>query len=221
MPPFSRKPLTVLVCCELIALAGGFVADAHAQAMQPLRVDPVLLGLPPAPVAAPAPASVPAPVKEAPRAEVKPVEASVVELRDTESGDVAPSSAAKGKSRKASPDEIPARAAAPAVAPEVAKSSPAPMPVEPAPVVTAVPATKSREDESASTSRAAIEPQSRPAPEPVQKSAAIPAVKEAVAAPASRVPQASTATQQMSAPRSSSRLAAATRLFSAAHWSGR
>ena len=207
MPPFSRKPLTVFVCCELIALAGGFVADAQAQAMQPLRVDPVLLGLPPAapaPVAAPAPASVPTPVKEAPRAEVKPVEASVVELRDTESGDVAQPSTSKGKSRKASADEIPARAAAPAVAPEVAKSSPAPMPVEPAPVVTVVPATRSREDESAATSRAAIEPQSRPAPEPAQKSAAIPAAKEAVAAPASRVPQASTATQQIPAPRSSS-----------------
>jgi len=54
MPPAQRKPLTVIVCCELVALAGGFAADAHAQAMQPLRVDPVLLGLPPA---APAPAS--------------------------------------------------------------------------------------------------------------------------------------------------------------------
>jgi LPS-assembly protein len=184
MPPFSRKPLTVLVCCELLALAGGFVADAQAQAMQPLRVDPVLLGLPPTP---PAPVAAPAPVKEAPRAEVKPVEASVVEMRDSESGDVAQSPTARGKSRKASPDEIPARAVAPAAAPEIAKSSPAPIPLEPAPVVTAAPATRSREDESGATSRAAIEPPSRPAPEPAQKNAAIPVVKEVAVAPAPRV----------------------------------
>jgi LPS-assembly protein len=192
MPPFSRKPLTVLVCCELIAFAGGFVADAQAQAMQPLRVDPVLLGLPPAPpapVAAPASTSVSTPVQEAPRAEVKPVEASVVESRDSEPGDVVQSSTAKGKSRKASPNEIPARAAAPAVAPEVVKPSPAPIPVEPAPVVTAAPATRSREDENASKPQATIEPQSRPSPEPVQKSVAIPVVKEEAVASAPRTPQ--------------------------------
>ena len=180
MPHLPRKPLTVLVCCELFALAGGFVANAQAQAMQPLRVDPVLLGLPPA---APAPAASPAPVQDAPRAEVKPVEAAAVELRASEAGDVVPAAVDKKKSRKASPSEIPARAVAPVAAPVVAKPSPAPIPLEPAPVVTVVPAGRSREDEAAAASRADIEPQGRPAPEPAQKSAAVPAPRVATATP--------------------------------------
>jgi LPS-assembly protein len=175
MPHLPRKPLTVLVCCELFALAGGFVADAQAQSMQPLRVDPVLLGLPPAPpppppVATPAPAS-PAPVQESPRAEVKPVEAPAVELRASEPADVPQASVSKGKSRKASPNEIPARAVAPAAPPEVLKPSPAPMPVEPLPVVTVVPAGRSRDDESRATPKAVIEPQAQPVPAPVTRAA--------------------------------------------------
>lgn len=190
MPYLSRKPLTLLVCCELFALAGGFVADAQAQSMQPLRVDPVLLGLPPAPpppIAAPAPA--PAPVQEVPRAEVKPVEMPVVESRDSEAGDVARSPASKGKSRKASPNEIPARAVAPAVAPEVVKSAPAPIPLEPAPVVTVVPAGRSREDAAAAPSRAPLEPPARPATEAAPKNAATVAVP-AASAPSRSIPQA-------------------------------
>lgn len=175
MPPLPRKPLTVLVCCELFALAGGFVADAQAQGMQPLRVDPVLLGLPPAapaPPASPTATPAPAPLQEAPRAEVKAVEAPAVELRASEAGDVAPSAVDKKKSRKAAPNEIPARAAAPAAAPEVAKPSPAPIPLEPAPVVTVVPAGRVRQDGSAAASPAAVEPPSRPAAGPQSRSAA-------------------------------------------------
>ena len=62
-----RKPLAVLICCGFTStFAGGLVSEA--QAAEPLRVDPVLLGLPPIkPAEAPLPA-------ERPRAEVKPVE---------------------------------------------------------------------------------------------------------------------------------------------------
>jgi LPS-assembly protein len=181
MPYLSRKPLTVLICCELFALAGGFVADAQAQSMQPLRVDPVLLGLPPAPppsITAPAPA--PAPVKEDARVEVKPVEMPVVESRESLSGEVARPPVSKEKSRKASPNEIPARAVAPAVAPEVAKPSPAPVPLESAPVVTAVPAGRTRQDATTVPSRTPLEPQARPAPEAIPKNTA----SEAVVVPA-------------------------------------
>jgi LPS-assembly protein len=169
MPHLPRQPLTVLVCCELFALAGGFVANAEAQSMQPLRVDPVLLGLPPAPPA-PVPAVTPAPVQEKPRVEVRPVDAPVVEVRAAETGEpvnIAPEAARpaagkpKPRTKKAAPDEIPARAAAPAVAPEVVKPLPAPVPVEPTPVVTVAPAGRSRDEERASPSSTATE-SSRP-----------------------------------------------------------
>ena len=137
--------------------------------MQPLRVDPVLLGLPPAPPA-PVPAATPAPVQEKPRVEVRPVDAPVVEVRAAETGEpgnIVPEAARpvagkpKPRTKKAAPDEIPARAAAPAVAPEVVKSLPAPVPVEPTPVVTVAPAGRSRDEERASPSSTATE-SSRP-----------------------------------------------------------
>ena len=75
-PPVRRKPLALLICYGLASIvAGGFAAEAQAQASTPLRVDPALLGLPPVkPVEAPAPAE-PIPVA----VEVTPVDISNVE----------------------------------------------------------------------------------------------------------------------------------------------
>lgn len=156
-----RKPLAVIVCCELMALAGG----VQAQSMQPLRVDPVLLGLPPATAPAPAPASSPppspapapspAPEADPGRAEVRPVAPAVVEAVDgteragTASG-AAPAAPAAARTRPAArpatPGAIPSRAAAPAPAPVEAQPAPPPRPLEPAPAAAIVPSRPSREE---------------------------------------------------------------------------
>lgn len=132
-----------MICCGFTStFAGGFVSEALAA--EPLRVDPVLLGLPPIkPAEAPQPA-------ERPRAEVKPVEAPAVESRpeSVESAADQPSAAVpKAKAGKASPAKIPARAIAPQAAPAVATPSPAPAPAETASPVVAAPARDPREDE--------------------------------------------------------------------------
>ena len=81
--------LVLFAFCSLASLVSGEVA---AQGMTPLRVDPVLLGLPPVEKKAPVPAK-PAepPAAERARAEVKPVEAQAVETKalTTESESVA------------------------------------------------------------------------------------------------------------------------------------
>lgn len=156
-----RKPLAVIVCCELMALAGG----VQAQSMQPLRVDPVLLGLPPATAPAPAPASSPppspapapspAPEADPGRAEVRPAAPAVVEAVDgteragTASG-AAPAAPAAARTRPAArpatPGAIPSRAAAPAPAPVEAQPAPPPRPLEPAPAAAIVPSRPSREE---------------------------------------------------------------------------
>lgn len=154
-----RKPLAVIVCCELMALAGG----VQAQSMQPLRVDPVLLGLPPAtapapassPSPSPAPAPSPAPEADPGRAEVRPVAPAVVEAVDgaeragTASG-AAPAAPAAARTRQAprpaTPGAIPSRAAAPAPAPVEAQPAPPPRPLEPAPAAVIVPSRPSREE---------------------------------------------------------------------------
>lgn len=154
-----RKPLAVIVCCELMALAGG----VQAQSMQPLRVDPVLLGLPPAtapaptssPPPSPAPAPSPAPEADPGRAEVRPVAPAVVEAVDgteragTASG-AAPAAPAAARTRQAArpatPGAIPSRAAAPAPAPVEAQPAPPPRPLEPAPAAAIVPSRPSREE---------------------------------------------------------------------------
>ena len=74
--PVRRTPIALLLCYGFAgAIVGGHVGPAHAQAT-PLRVDPVLLGLPPAkPVPPPAPAQ-PEPAQPEPaRVDVRPVEA--------------------------------------------------------------------------------------------------------------------------------------------------
>lgn len=137
---FRRKPLAVLICCGFTGtFAGGLVADA--QAAEPLRVDPVLLGLPPV-----KPAEMPAPAEKV-RAEVKPVEAPAVESRPVTAEPSADQSRPAAKASKASPAEIPARAVAPPVAPVVATPSPAPAPAGTASPVVAAPVRDPREDE--------------------------------------------------------------------------
>lgn len=197
MPPAQRKPLTVIVCCELVALAGGFAADAHAQAMQPLRVDPVLLGLPPAAPVAPAPAAPqPAPRGEpeaasAPsRAEVRAVTTPAVEAvgENPAPSPAAPAEAAK----KAAPDAVPARAVAPPAPPVVAAPAPQPLPLEPATAPAVVPGRNERSERSEREAApepatpAPVEPQSlrKPVPEPVVTPAAAPVSPPAPAAAA-------------------------------------
>ena len=200
MPPAQRKPLTVIVCCELVALAGGFAADAHAQAMQPLRVDPVLLGLPPvAPAPVPRPAAQPEPrvepeaVSAPSRAEVRPVAAPAVEAVG-ESPTPTPATPS-GAAKKAAPDAVPARAVAPAAAPVVATPAPQPLPLEPAAVPAVAPGRNERserEDRAAEAdpaTSAPVEAQglrapasvSAPAPTAISAPAAQPAAASAVA----------------------------------------
>ncbi|MDQ5918884.1 MAG: LPS-assembly protein [Pseudomonadota bacterium] len=141
--------LVLFAFCSLASLASGEVA---AQGMTPLRVDPVLLGLPPVEKKAPVPAK-PAepPAAERARAEVKPVEAQAVETKalTTESESVAAPAPSKTKSaetprpaKASSPEQTPARAIAPAeVVPSAAAApSPAPAPTQSARPVVATPA---------------------------------------------------------------------------------
>lgn len=147
-PPVRRKPLALLICCGLASIvAGGFAAEAQAQASTPLRVDPALLGLPPVkPVEAPAPAE-PIPVA----VEVTPVDISNVESAPADkTGELAtepePEVIQSEKRKKdvrdnarrsvqAAPDRLPARAvAAPGEAaestPQEAVVAPTPVPVQ-------------------------------------------------------------------------------------------
>ncbi len=124
-----RKHYALLYCCGLVsAVAGTYASDVLAQAPAPLRVDPVLLGLPPLkPAEAPAPAAAaPAPAaaaKEAPGVEVKSIEAPVVESRPVDAAPVSqPAKAGSTASGITAPPPEPTPAAAitpPASAPQL------------------------------------------------------------------------------------------------------
>lgn len=151
--------LAVLVCCGLAA------GEAAAQAMTPLRVDPVLLGLPPVEKKAPVPAK-PAepPAEERARAEVKPVDSQTVEAKPLTGQAESATAPAKTKAaetarpaKAAAPDQLPARAVAPAetVAPTVAAPAPAPVPAQSSSPVVAAPAPRPREQQAATPAGAA------------------------------------------------------------------
>lgn len=144
--PYRRKPLALIFCCGFASVFfGTYSTEASAQAPAALRVDPVLLGLPPAgPVEAPAPA-------EKPPVEIKPVEAAVVEAKPFESEVVKPVKAGKTPVVEAvsppvaTPAPVPAIVAEPVVParPAVKQADPAsPVKVpEPKPVIrTSIPA---------------------------------------------------------------------------------
>lgn len=116
--PARRKSLALLICYGFACLLFGGHAVAQEQALAPLRVNPALLGLPPikpaeataiAPVAPPATAdkaNVEARIPEVkPAAEVKPVQAIVVEPKTVEKAPDASKSAKATK--KDSSQEIP------------------------------------------------------------------------------------------------------------------
>lgn len=156
--PLRRKPLALFLCYGFVStLISTPSAEVFAQAAAPLRVDPVLLGLPPI-----------KPVDEAvarkaqeidpSRVEVKPVDAAVVEAKPvsvegearTETPEASsPKPVRTGKSTMASPKEIPSRARAPEAVPAVATPSPMPMPAEATLPTVAAPAPKPREEERA------------------------------------------------------------------------
>ncbi|MFZ2852570.1 MAG: hypothetical protein WAZ34_00485, partial [Rhodocyclaceae bacterium] len=154
---FRRKPLALLICCAFAGSLAGTLAG-QAQAAEPLRVDPVLLGLPPIkPVEAPPPV-------EPVRSVIHPVEAPVVESRPVP---VEPQASRPAANRQASPAEIPARAVAPQAAPAVVVPSPLPAPAEAALPLLVVPARDPREDErkAAPVQRSqAVVPPASPAP---------------------------------------------------------
>lgn len=135
-----KKPLALFVCCGLASLAAG---NAAAQSMTPLRVDPTLLGLPPAEKK---PAPVPEKPVEAPaekaRADVKPVDPQAVESKPLAGeAEPAPEKAKAPPAKAASPERIPARAVAPEPAPAAVAPAPSapvqstgsPQPVTPPP----------------------------------------------------------------------------------------
>ena len=163
MPCSRNHSLALVFCCGVAGLAAG---DAQAQGMTPLRVDPVLLGLPPVEKKPPPPAR---PAEASPeRAQVKPVDAQSVEAKPLSAdadarteAEAAPTADTKAKksakparaSSAASPDQIPARAVAPAAAPVVAAPAPAPKPSQSSSPVVAAPAPRTREQEASSEAR--------------------------------------------------------------------
>ena len=147
--PARRKPLALLLCYGFAGvLAGTHAADALAQASAPLRVDPVLLGLPPVtPAQAPAPAAVPDETPVAPepvRAEVKPVEQQpAVETRvdpDAQAEDSEALLRKRAKSANTAPEpavQAPAKATKPQAETQQAKPIAPPPTPEPAPAPSA------------------------------------------------------------------------------------
>ncbi|MBW7901097.1 MAG: LPS assembly protein LptD [Rhodocyclaceae bacterium] len=129
MPPSracnGKQSLALIVCCGVAALAAD---EAAAQAATPLRVDPALLGQPPAEKKpAPAQPAEPAaaePTAEKARADVQPVDAQAVERRALEP-------AAVPEPRPAvptAPAAAPASPAIPAAAPALPARAPAKAP---------------------------------------------------------------------------------------------
>lgn len=145
-----RKLHALLICCGIVCfLFGGQIAEAQAQVPAPLRVDPVLLGLPPIkPAEAPAPAAPivvetpPAPAEKA-RSEAKPVEARAVEGNKVEARPLAdepepnpPAKASATAARESAPRTEPPQSAPPVPKspPSTTASQPAAnLPVQPTP----------------------------------------------------------------------------------------
>lgn len=132
------------MCCGFAsAFLVGYAGEAAAQAGTPLRVDPVLLGLPPVkPEQAPAPAAKPAASAEKEeRAEVKPIETPVVESkpiarpaepeRPASPAKAAASSGVEVPTPAATPPAQTAASAAPAESAEQARAVEKPVPVTP------------------------------------------------------------------------------------------
>ena len=104
------------MCCGFAsAFLVGYAGEAAAQAGTPLRVDPVLLGLPPVkPEQVPAPAAKPAsPPEKEERVEVKPVEAPVVESRPVARPAEPERPASPAKAAAPASAEVPAQTATP------------------------------------------------------------------------------------------------------------
>lgn len=124
-----RKPLALFFCCGFAGLlAGSYATSAQAQSPTPLRVDPVLLGLPPlkpVPPAAPAESAPTANAPEKIRAEVIPVEPAVVEIRPAGTPPD-PAQPARAEKRPPAPESVSKAPPAAPVAPH-----PAPEPREP------------------------------------------------------------------------------------------
>ena len=172
--PVRRTPIALLLCYGFAgAIVGGHVGPAHAQST-PLRVDPVLLGLPPAkPVPPPAPAQ-----PEPARVDVRPVEAPAPEARPLasptpEAETVSPAAASKpgvaepvaAPSPTSSPQErverpqAPTSEPAPRTAERVPAPAPAPGPRSSVPGAPSAPVVPS--------APAAPPPRSAPQPQPV------------------------------------------------------
>ncbi|MEI7612901.1 MAG: lipid IV(A) palmitoyltransferase PagP [Betaproteobacteria bacterium] len=133
--PSRRSSVTRLLCSAFASVIfGGYSAAVHAQAPAPLRVDPVLLGLPPIkPEQAPAPARPPVAVEKS-RTEVTPVEAMVVESRPVKSEPAPSKSIQVPREESVSPQVSPVVATPPSVsAPQpVRRIEPAAQPPLPA-----------------------------------------------------------------------------------------
>ena len=161
-----RQQLALFLCCGLAGvLAGGYPGEASAQAPAPLRVDPVLLGLPPV---APEPKPVEATRPDAGekrkdsaegRAVVQPVEPAVVDVQPV------------------APRKQPEPAAAPAARPEPVDAAPPARSVPERGAETAAP--PSRRDESPAGARpapiaapTAVQEPARPSAPPLASSSA-------------------------------------------------
>lgn len=84
--PLRRRPIALLLCCSFASVLPGLLSGAaHAQGATPLRVDPVLLGLPA--IEPKAKAEAPVPVAEPQTAEPEPVAAEVVEKAEIKAED--------------------------------------------------------------------------------------------------------------------------------------
>ncbi len=135
-----RKQLALILCCSFAGTwAGVHAGDAAAQASSPLRVDPVLLGLPPVKKEEPKEERAPVPAKpEAPKDPVKvvPIEPAAVEVKTvvaepesprSERGDAAPvaeekaSAAPSSTNEPAQPTMAPQRPSARVAAPPAEK----------------------------------------------------------------------------------------------------
>ena len=152
-----------LTCLGIAAvIGGGHAFDALAQAPAPLRVDPVLLGLPAAgPVEKPAEKT---PAAASPQVETHPVEAApVVESRslEKEAGESGKSPAPRREAVREAPAPVPVPPVVPERAPEVRAPTPPPQgsgavakPAEKAAAITAV--------------QPAVQPVSPPSPAPAK-----------------------------------------------------
>lgn len=173
-----RKQLALFLCCGFAsALAGGYAGESWAQGSAPLRVDPVLLGLPPIqPEPAPA-AKGPAPVEKKESAEVKAAESA--EVRPV----VEPAAV---ETRPVAPQVQPEQAVAPArEAPELPQPGTAQPPQTPQttaqPSVVPAPAARAAEHDGGVAPSPVKEPAKPSVPATAQKPAAAPVSASAAA----------------------------------------